>query len=128
MHVPGRRITSGTLYRRIYPHPAYYSNGVVTSQVFDLRKEHDHLSMAVSSLCTPQDLLVGHENFGVLEIDVADLVTEGLEVQFDPSESEGPAHVAVRGNLTRSVRKRLASRARVIIPPTTNHKSGPALS
>jgi len=122
VYEPGQRITQGRLYRRIFPHSAYYSNGKVTSQVFDSRGD-DHLSMALADLTTPEELLIGHEGFGVLEIDAADLCAEGLEVEFSPSEQEGPAHVAVRGSLTRSVRKRLANRAAVVKPPNISQPS-----
>jgi hypothetical protein len=74
--------------------------------------------MALASLTTPEELLMGHDGFGVLEIDVADLIAEGLEARYDPSEEEGPAHVQVRGALTRSVGRKLAARANVVIPPT----------
>lgn len=117
IHAPGDLITSGKIYRRIYPHQNYYAHGKVTSQAFDRRRGDDHLSMALASLTTPEELLIGHDGYGVLEIDIADLIAEGLEVRFDPSEEEGPAHVQVRGELTRSVRKKLASRAHVVIAP-----------
>lgn len=117
VHVPGQVITRGKLYRRIYPHPNYYAHGKVTSQAFDRRRGDDHLSMALASLTTPEELLIGHDGYGVLEIDVADLTAERLEVRFDPSEEEGPAHVQIRGELPRSVRKKLASQAHVVIAP-----------
>lgn len=117
---PGQLLTAGKLYRRIWPHPSYYRDDKVTSQVFD-RKRGDHLSMALASLITPEELVAqaSTSGFGVFEIDAADLVGEKLEVVFDPSESGGRAHVQVRGTLSPGVRKRLAAKARVVIPPTT---------
>lgn len=73
--------------------------------------------MALVDLTTPEELLLGHEGFGILAIDAADLCAEGLDVEFAPSDQEGPAHVAVRGDLTRSVRRRLANKAQVVKPP-----------
>ncbi len=120
---PGQPITTGKLYPRIFPHPAYYQNGKVTSQAFD-RKHDDHLSMALADLTSPLELLAGHEGFGIFEIDVVGILAEGLEVRFDPSERKGRAHVQVRGNLPGSVRRRLARRSRVLIPP---HLEGASL-
>jgi hypothetical protein len=115
---PGQIFTAGKLLRRIWPHPSYYRDGKVTSQVFD-RRHGDHLSMALAELISPTALAAQAPTpgFGVLEIDVAAVCAEGLQVVFDPSETEGPAHVQVRGSLTGAVRKRLAMKARVVIPP-----------
>jgi len=121
-YAAGQQLTSGTLYRRIYFSEAYYQDGKVTSQAFARKSDQDHLSMALSSLITPEDLVAqaGDSRFGVLAIDVADLVSEGLQVVYDPSEGEGRAHVQVRGELSRAARKRLAEKARVPIPPTVS--------
>lgn len=118
-HQAGRPLTSGRLYRRIWPHTSYFSNGRVTSQVFD-RKRDAHLSMDFAELTTPDTVAARAPapGFGVFEIDIADLLAEGLEVIYDPSEMEGSAHVQVRGTLSGSVRKRLSAKAVVVIPPT----------
>ena len=45
--------------------------------------------MAVFCCTNVEDLLIHHQGFGVLEVDVADLLAEGLEIVFEPSEEEG---------------------------------------
>lgn len=116
---PGDRLTSGILYRRIYPQPNNYdvAERRPTRQVFDLKKGDDHLSMTLRDLTSVEEMLKGHEAYGLCEMDVEALVAEGLQVSYEPSDQEGVAHVAVRGRLSGSVRHNLARRARVIKEP-----------
>jgi uncharacterized protein (DUF952 family) len=116
---PGDTVESGTLLRRIYPHPNYYDpgQGRVTRQVFDMKKGDEHLSMALKVLTSHDELLRGHDGFGLCEIDVATLLGENLRIRYEPSDQEGIAHVSVRGNLGEGVRRRLARRARVVVEP-----------
>lgn len=123
-YTPGQKVTSGLLLRRIFPHPNYYdgSEGRPTRQVFD-KKKGEHLSAAFSDLTNPEELLVGHDGFGLCEITVEALIAEGLDVTYEPSEEEGDAHVAIRGALTGGVRHRLSRQSRCVIAPTI--QSGP---
>lgn len=73
--------------------------------------------MALKDKTSVREILDGHEGYGLCEIDVDSLVREGLEVRYEPSEQEGPAHVAVRGRFTEGVRHRLACAARVVVEP-----------
>jgi hypothetical protein len=73
--------------------------------------------MALADRTTIEEILEGHDGYGLCELDAAVLIEEGLEVTYDPSDEEGPSHVAVRGKLTDSVRHKLARCARVIKQP-----------
>lgn len=73
--------------------------------------------MAFRDLTSVDEVLRDHEGYGLCEIDVEALVAEGLEVRYEPSDSEGIAHVAVRGQLSKAVRQRLARTAQVVVAP-----------
>ena len=117
-YTPDQGLTSGVLYRRIYPHPNYYDRAKQrpTRQVFDAKGD-DHLSMALRQLTSVEEMLKDHEAYGVCEIDVEALVAEGLQVSYEPSDQDGVSHVAVRGRLSGGVRHNLARTARVIKEP-----------
>lgn len=118
VYEPGQLITTGVLYRRIFPHKNYFDlqAGRPTRQVFD-RGKNEHLSMAITFKTSPSEVLRGHDDYGLCEIDAEVLIAEGLEVRYAPSEQEGDAHVAIIGPLGQGVRHRLARRARVIVAP-----------
>ena len=117
-YTPGQILTIGVVYRRIYPDANSYD--VVeqrpTRQVFDKRKD-EHLSTGLSELTTPEEMLAGREGFGLCEVDIEILVNLKLEARYEPSEKEGPAHVAIRGQLSGTVRHQIAKAARMVVVP-----------
>ena len=56
---------------------------------------HEHLSMQLGGVCTPEEILAENPGFGLLEIDVAALLARGLRATYSPSLGKG--HVSVWG-------------------------------
>lgn len=59
----------------------------------------------------PDDLLVGHDGFGVVWVTVGDVRKLGLEVVRD-RHPDNPYHALVRGKKTSGIKRRLAVAAR----------------
>lgn len=64
----------------------------------------------------PEEVLAGHEGFGLVELNAAELVAMGLLVQRDPQPEEQD-HAVVIGPKPQSVRRRMAKNCRWVIKP-----------
>ncbi len=64
----------------------------------------------------PEDLLVGHDGFGVVWITVGDVRKLGLEIVRD-RQPDNPYHALVQGKKTTGIKRRLAVAARWIKMP-----------
>ena len=116
-YTPGQLLTAGVLYRRIYPQRTFFNQDThrPTSQVFD-KGTDSHLSTSLQELTTEAKVLEGHPNFGLCEVDVAEVMAQGLTATFDPTP-EDPAHVRVDGPLGKGVRRALSDVCRVLVKP-----------
>jgi hypothetical protein len=115
----GDEVTSGVLYRRIYPDPNFFKDGRATSLNFlpDRRDPSMEVSMYRAAENTPSDVLEGHEGFGLLEIGVENLYALGLRVIYTPQWGKG--HVSVLGfrKKPEQPRRDAAFASHVQIPP-----------
>lgn len=116
---PGDPITSGTLYRRIYPDQGCFKDGLPTSQVFRPKRNDPGLSAHLAEVTTPDDVLAGFERFGLAEVPVKAVTEAGLSVRYDPIENM-PGHVIIEGNnLSRpSTWRKLKQAATLVREPT----------
>lgn len=64
----------------------------------------------------PREALAGHEDFGLVELDVAALEREGLRLVADPQPTE-PDHGLVVGPKTKAVRRAMAKSSRWVVRP-----------
>lgn len=65
---------------------------------------------------TPEDLLKGHEGYGLVSLSLETLTENGLELELDPLEDE-PDHALVVGKKTDGCRKRLSKASNWEIKP-----------
>lgn len=112
----GDRITTGTLYRRIYPDNASFQNGKTTSQCFRPKRNDPGLSAHLAELTSPEEVLAGHPDYGLAEITVGAALTAGFSIIFDPKEGE-PGHVLICGEFPPTKSRELSRLSRVLIAP-----------
>lgn len=111
------------LFRRIYPGSWVVESDRPFSNSFeiDLRRE-EGLSVYRATLCRLEDVLMGHEGFGVVRLRVRDFRARGLIVTPLPVDDQvcperGGAHAEVRTaageptQIPRAVRRALADQA-----------------
>jgi hypothetical protein len=93
----GDEITSGVLYRRIPNDHAHWVHEERRPTVYNFvpAKAHDHLSMQLGDIWSPDEILAAYPGFGLLEIGVHAFGARGLRVTYKPDEGEG--HVAIWG-------------------------------
>ena len=99
----GQDVPTGLLYRRIFPDSSYYRpppGERATSLNFLPDKGDDYLSMYLADEVTPEEVLDGHERFGLLGIDAETLWSLGCRVTYEPETFKGltaPLRRHVRG-------------------------------
>ena len=115
----GDQVTTGGLYRRIYPNRDYYKDNRATSNNFVPDRGEDDVSLYRAAERSPSEVLEGHENFGLLEIEAAVLWAMGKRVIYTPSKG-GKGHVSAYGFTKKDAepRRNAAVASRVLIPPT----------
>ena len=115
----GDEVTTGGLYRRIYPHSDFFKDGRPTSFNFLPDRGEEDVSLYRAAERTPSEMLEGHERFGLLEIEAAALWAMGKRAIYTPSKG-GPGHVSAYGFTKKDAepRRNAAVSARVLIPPT----------
>lgn len=94
----GDEVTSGALYRRIFPNRNYFKgppDNRPTSLNFLPDRGEPYLSMFRAGEISASDALEGHDGFGVLEIDAEKLWALGKRVTYEPAYGKG--HVGVWG-------------------------------
>lgn len=107
---PGDPITEGRILRRVFPSQSCYPQGrdaPPSSQSFEPKAGDAGISADLEDLCTPEEVLRGHEGFGLVALDVTKLVTLGFQVTYEPTSTD-QAHVLVSGNFSKSNRRKLA--------------------
>lgn len=116
---PNDPVTTGILYRRIYPDHASFQNGQATSAAFNLKKGDLGISAHLAALTSPEEVLAQapDANFGLAEISVEDVIRLGFSVKFDPRQGE-PGHVIICGNFSKPNCRRLSRASRTIKEPT----------
>jgi hypothetical protein len=119
---PGDEVTSGVLYRRIYPDKHYFkaAEGRATSLNFlpDRDDPEQAISMFRAAETTPSEVLEDHDRFGLLELGAETFWALGLRVIYTPQWGKG--HVSVLGFTKRKEQPRrdAAFAAHVLIAPT----------
>jgi hypothetical protein len=89
--------------------------GRATSFAFKPRQQDgDGVSLFAGSLKSVDEVLEGHDGFGVVAITAGDARRCGAILDRDPAE---PAHVLIRTPLSKSVIRALADKARTIRTP-----------
>jgi len=91
----GDRITEGSVYRRIPNWPNYFKDGRPTSLNFRPDSGENTVSMALTSMITPDELLAGSPGFGRCTLHIVHLLALGLTVAYTPEHGQG--HVDVGG-------------------------------
>lgn len=116
---PGDLISTGKLYRRIFPGEHYFKDGRPTSLVFLPDSDESGVSAHLAELASAEEVLTDHANFGLAEISVETVIQKGLRVIFDPKENQ-PGHVEIVGQVKiKQIKARELSRAcTVLISPT----------
>jgi len=67
----GDQVTTGGLYRRIFPNRDFYKDNRATSYNFVPDTGEEDLSLYRAAERTPSEMLEGHDQFGLLEIEAA---------------------------------------------------------
>lgn len=90
--------------------------GEVNSSAFDRRPDEAGLSVSIAALTTTEAVMVGHERFGLAVLSAEAPIDLGLAVVADePPNPSG--HAEIRGQLTQSMRRKLAKAAKVLKQP-----------
>jgi hypothetical protein len=120
----GNEVTSGGLYRRIFPHPDWFKDGRPTSYNFLPDRGEDDLSLFRAAEKSTSEMLENHDGFGLLEIEAAVLWGLGKRVIYSPSRG-GKGHVSVFGFSKKDAQSRrdAAFASRLLIAPTIKPKS-----
>jgi len=113
---PGQFLTSGVLYRRIYPGPTCYREGKSTSQVFTKKREDPGISVNLASLTSSEDVLKGHDNFGLAEITVEEVIAAGFTVKYEPKKGD-PGHCVIYGQFSDGNCRKLSRASKVLVAP-----------
>jgi hypothetical protein len=118
----GDEVHAGALYRRIYPHRDYFKDDRPTSMNFlppsKPPAKKDLLSFHRAAEVAPSDMLDGHENFGLLEIDAERLWAIGKRVIYTPSKGKGHCDVHGFNKKDGQSRRDAAFASRVVAAPT----------
>lgn len=103
------------LYRRLSPvWRAYYAqNGRLSSAAFRPRKGRS-LSVDLARLTTPETCLSHYPDCGLASLVAANVRTEGLDVEHTP-QIDNHAHCDITDTITKSVAKRFATAARILV-------------
>lgn len=105
------------LYHRIEP-DAVDDDGTLNSLCFHFRfKEEDGVSADLVRETTPEKALEPMPSLGLVEVRVGDLRALGLTVERDPLP-DNPAHVLIKGNFSKSTRRKIAKVTNLLVPPT----------
>jgi hypothetical protein len=135
----GARLTAGTLYRRVSNTHMQWdlASGRPTKGAFRPDKDRygqleEGVSFFLASLTTPEAVLNGHDGYGLVSVDITELLAlakvkkETVAVKFDPSTdgAAGPAHCYVEG-LYGPMQKALAKQlAKVVVSASPEQASG----
>lgn len=116
----GDEVTSGVLYRRIFPNRDYFKpppENRITSLNFLPAKGEADVSMYRAAETTPSEVLEGHDGFGLLMLDAEQLWGIGKRVVYTPKFGKG--HVSVYGfsKQDEQARKDAAFSSRLLISP-----------
>lgn len=117
---PGDEVSSGSLYRRAPPD--HFPRGVnepPSKQVFapNRRRGDSGSSAYLTALTTQEQVLAGHETYGLVEIDVDQVVALGFRVEYSPKPEEpgsGMGHVMIYGDFRASKLKGLRDASRIV--------------
>ena len=89
-----------------------------SSAAFEDSPDGSPMSAALASGCGgAQDVLTGHEGFGLVAFSAGFIREQGLRIVRDPQPEE-PWHVLIVGNKTRGLRKQLTRNATWVVLPT----------
>ena len=92
---PGQSVPTGSVYRRIPNWQDYFKDGRPTSLNFRPDSGEETVSMALTSMVTPDELLAGFPGFGRCTLKIEALLALGLTVTYTPEHGQG--HVDVGG-------------------------------
>lgn len=111
------------LWRRIPPDADRVKLDQITQQPrpssMNFRDKNHELSVYVASETTIDEILAGHQGFGIVELTAAEVRAHVPAVILCRDPDPHPAHALVCAKLTRSQSERLARVCRWVVTPQT---------
>lgn len=115
-------LDSDVLWRRVPDWPSFITfdkqrgHYRVTSSAFDNDRDGDPMSVFLAAITRPDDVLAGHDGFGIVAFTAGFVRAQGQMVFRSPDDGP-PGHAKVAGPKDRRVRRAFAEVARWVRRP-----------